>query len=163
MDEPRTQRPPLTDLIPIAIVKPDDEMTFEWLEDPHGYRGTGKRYVPVLADYADTIRDAVAGRAPDEFVFLPGRSVTGRSCASDFIRRVRLAQVPVTLSKMRTTWIVRLMKAHIPEAAICDAAGLSDLQHYVKYRERVSDISARAFEDQIRYAGTDTLPSLRVI
>lgn len=24
---------PLTDLIPIAVITPDDEMTFEWLED----------------------------------------------------------------------------------------------------------------------------------
>ena len=33
MDKPVKTRPPLTDLIPIAILKPDDEMTFEWLED----------------------------------------------------------------------------------------------------------------------------------
>lgn len=130
---------------------------------PHGYRGAGKRYVPVSADYADTLCDAIAGRAQDEFVFLPGDRVTGRSCASDFVRRVRLAHVPVTLSRMRTTWIVRLMKAHIPEAAICEASGLRDLQHYVKYRERVGAVSARAFENQIRYAGTDTPPALRAI
>ena len=32
MDKPVKKRP-LTDLIPIAVLKPDDEMTFEWLED----------------------------------------------------------------------------------------------------------------------------------
>lgn len=33
LDKPVKQRPPLTDLIPIAVLKPDDAMTFEWLED----------------------------------------------------------------------------------------------------------------------------------
>lgn len=130
---------------------------------PHGYRGADKRYVPVLSEYADTIRNAVCGRRPDEFVFLPGDRVTGRSCASDFVRRVRLAEVPVTLSRMRTTWIVRLMGAHIPESAICDAAGLRDLQHYVRYREHVGAATAQSFEDQIRYAGTANRPSLRAV
>ena len=32
LDKPVKTRPPLTDLIPIAIISPDDEMTFEWLE-----------------------------------------------------------------------------------------------------------------------------------
>lgn len=32
LDKPVKKRP-LTDLIPIAVLKPDDEMTFEWLED----------------------------------------------------------------------------------------------------------------------------------
>lgn len=33
MDRPTKKRPPLSDLIPIAVIAPDDEMSFEWLED----------------------------------------------------------------------------------------------------------------------------------
>lgn len=130
---------------------------------PHGYRGASARYVPVHTEYEQTIRDHVRGRDPEDFLFLPGERVTGRSCASDFVRRVHLPPVPVTLSRMRTTWIVRLMKAFIPESAICEVAGLRDLQHYAHYRDQVDTASAQAFEDQIRYAGASHLPRLRAI
>lgn len=130
---------------------------------PSGYRGAPHRFVPVSADYEDVVKDAVAHLDPDDLVFLPGNRVTGRSCASDFIRRLKLPEIQVTLSRMRATWIVRLMNAYIPEAAICDAAGLTDLQHYVHYRDTTGAVTSQVFQDQIRFAGVDQFPTLRAI
>ena len=33
LDKPKTTRPPITDLIPVAVISPDDAMTAEWLEE----------------------------------------------------------------------------------------------------------------------------------
>lgn len=33
LDKPKTTHPPITDLIPVAVISPDDAMTAEWLEE----------------------------------------------------------------------------------------------------------------------------------
>lgn len=32
LDKPKTTHPPITDLIPVAVISPDDAMTVEWLK-----------------------------------------------------------------------------------------------------------------------------------
>ncbi|MGX0630200.1 hypothetical protein ACUW8P_001309 [Corynebacterium afermentans] len=32
LDKRKTTHPPITDLIPVAVISPDDAMTVEWLE-----------------------------------------------------------------------------------------------------------------------------------
>jgi len=64
---------------------------------------------------------------------------------------------------MRTTWIVSLMREHVPESAICEASGLRDLQHYARFREVAKALSAREFDRQIRFAGTSNFPPLNAV
>ncbi|MGX0630208.1 integrase [Corynebacterium afermentans] len=130
---------------------------------PSGYRGAQSRYVPVHADYARFLESAIADLEPDDLVFLPGARKTGAKSASDFVGRMPTSRVPVTLSRMRTTWIVSLMRAHVPESAICEASGLRDLQHYARFREVAKAPSAREFDRQIRFAGTSNFPPLKAV
>lgn len=130
---------------------------------PSGYRGAPARYVPVHADYEKFLETAISGLGEDDFVFLPGARKVGAKPASDFVKRMRTPRVAVTLSRMRTTWIVGLMGAHVPESAICEASGLSDLQHYAQYRDLAGAASAREFDRQIRYAGASDFPPLKAV
>lgn len=133
---------------------------------PHGYRGAAARDVPLAIEYEDDLIESIKSLQRDDFVFMPGRAGSGSKCVSDFTKRAKHpVGVEVTATRLRTTWIVELMRRNIPESAICDAAGLQDLQHYVKYRGIARPATALDFRSAIR--GTtqtvSSFPPLRVV
>lgn len=117
---------------------------------PSGYRGSGPRETVVLADYEDTITSQVERYEPDTFLAMTNRSKAEVDLLWSFIQRAGTPEdVDVSLARMRSTWIVRLMDSLIPDSIITSCAGLSDLQHYRSYRPR-SDVGN--FRQRLRTA-----------
>ena len=47
------------------------------------------------------------------------------------------------MARARTTWLVNQIKKGVPETAVIEAAGLSDLQHYRQFLVEPTHVSAR--------------------
>jgi integrase len=83
-------------------------------------------------------REAVAGRAADEYVF---DVVTDRSdprILQSFIRRTRGSQLPVP-DRLRATWLMNQLIAGTPVDVLCSAAGLTTsytLRAYFPFLQR---------------------------
>lgn len=87
------------------------------------FHGPRPRSVPVRRITEDLLRQAIAGRAPDELVI--GQEVTRHNTAARVIGQAALYKVPhIEPARMRATWLADLMTDTIPLAVILQAAGL---------------------------------------
>jgi hypothetical protein len=94
------------------------------------FHGPRPRVVPVRRVAEKLVRDAIAGRAPDELVI--GRDIGRRNTAARIIDAAALYKVPhIEPSRMRTTWLADLMTDPIPLAVILQAAGLKSARTLV--------------------------------
>ena len=108
----------------------------------HGYRDTAPRKVPVLAEWEQTVSDAVGGAGANDLVLWPNRAhATTESVAAIVSRIGKPHAVAFDTRRLRTTWIVGHMRSLVPEPVICQAAGLTDLQHFAKWHE-TADVPA---------------------
>lgn len=111
---------------------------------PYGFRGAGPRAVPILDAF---YQDAVAVKTnyePEDYVFLPGRKSGSVDMIHSFLARAgRLHGMDLSLQRLRSNWIVHHMLRMVPEASICKAAGLADLQHYKQHRPDVDPMELR--------------------
>ncbi|WP_414123483.1 hypothetical protein [Corynebacterium nuruki] len=118
---------------------------------PHGYRGAGPRDVPVLAEWEDTLRAEIAGLAPDDRVFLPGRPTNSTSAVHNLLKET----TPVSgfrpdTRRLRTTWIVGHIYAEVPATALVEAAGVADLKHFEKWTNSVPGRTALEVRQWLR-------------
>ena len=111
----------------------------------HGYRGADPREVPVLADWEQVVRDAAGGAGTNDLVLWPNRAhATTESVAAIVSRIGKPHAVALDTRRLRTTWIVGHMRGLVPEPVICQAAGLTDLQHFAKWHETAEIPAERA-------------------
>lgn len=111
---------------------------------PSGYRGAGRRFVPVDHDWAGPIREAVErAKSPDSWLFRPERTTEGAGTVALFTKRSHRPSLAVDMSRARTTWIVTQVRRGVPESAVIEAAGLSDLQHYRRFLVSDEQTTAR--------------------
>lgn len=100
----------------------------------HGYRDTAPREVPVLAEWEQVVRDAAGGAGTNGLVLWPNRAhATTESVAAILGRIGKPHAVALDTRRLRTTWIVGHLHHNVPEAVVCQAAGLTDLQHYARW------------------------------
>lgn len=126
----------------IATLKASDVLVTEHgvFVYPRGYRGAPTREVVVMREFEKLIASAVDGLPSDSFVAFPQRT----SDSVDLITKYSLRygnpiDVQFSLPRLRATWVVMQMVAGIPDAVICSAAGMADLQHYKKYRPQLDE------------------------
>lgn len=111
---------------------------------PSGYRGAGRRFVPVDHEWAEPIREAVErAKGPDLWLFRPERTTKGAGTVALFTKRSHRPSLAVDLSRARTTWIVTQVRRGVPESAVIEAAGLKDLQHYRRFLVNEDQTTAR--------------------
>ncbi|KGF24113.1 tyrosine-type recombinase/integrase [Corynebacterium tuscaniense] len=134
---------------------------------PSGYRGAGRRFVPVDHDWAQPIRDAVErAKSPDSWLFRPERTTSSAGTVALFLKRSHRPSLAVDMSRARTTWIVTQVRRGVPESAVIEAAGLSDLQHYRKFLVNEDQTTAREARSLLhggpkREAGRTSLTVIR--
>lgn len=122
-------------------VETDDTGTVVY---PSGYRGAGPRFVPVDHEWADVIREAVERSVSGEsWLFRPERTTEGAGTVALFTKRSHRPSLAVDMSRARTTWIVTQVRRGVPESAVIEAAGLSDLQHYRRFLVSDEQTTAR--------------------
>lgn len=122
-------------------VETDDTGTVVY---PSGYRGAGRRFVPVDHDWAQPIREAVERAVSEEsWLFRPERTTEGAGTVALFTKRSHRSSLAVDMSRARTTWIVTQVRRGVPESAVIEAAGLSDLQHYRRFLVSDEQTTAR--------------------
>ena len=111
---------------------------------PSGYRGASKRFVPVDHEWAQPIREAVERSTSGEaWLFRPERTTEGAGTVALFLKRSHRPSLSVDMARARTTWIVTQVRRGVPESAVIEAAGLSDLQHYRKFLVNEAQTTAR--------------------
>lgn len=111
---------------------------------PWGYRGAEKRFVPVEEEWAPTRRAAVVEAESDSaWLFRPLRSTADSGTVATFTKRSPHKGTVIDVNRARTTWIVNQCKKGVPESAVCEAAGLTDLQHYRRFLLDPENVSAR--------------------
>ena len=111
---------------------------------PSGYRGAGPRFVPVDHEWAQPIREAVErAKDLDSWLFRPERTTSSAGTVALFLKRSHRPSLAVDMSRARTTWIVTQVRRGVPESAVIEAAGLSDLQHYRRFLVSEEQTTAR--------------------
>ncbi|CAB0931186.1 tyrosine recombinase XerC [Corynebacterium diphtheriae] len=111
----------------------------------HGYRNTAPREVPVLAEWEQIVGEAAASAGTNGLVLWPNRAhATTESVAAIVSRIGKPHAVSLDTRRLRTTWIVGHMRGLVPEPVICQAAGLTDLQHFAKWHETAEIPAGRA-------------------
>lgn len=134
---------------------------------PSGYRGAGRRFVPVDHEWVQPIREAVErAKDLDSWLFRPERTTSSAGTVALFTKRSHRPSLAVDMSRARTTWIVTQVRRGVPESAVIEAAGLSDLQHYRKFLVNAEQITAREARSLLhggpsREAGRTSLTVIR--
>lgn len=126
----------------IATLKASDVLVTEHgvFVYPRGYRGAPPREVVVMREFEKLIASAVDGLPPDSFVAFPQRTSDSVELITKYsLRYGNPIDVQFSLPRLRATWVVMQMVAGIPDAVICSAAGMADLQHYKKYRPQLDE------------------------
>lgn len=111
---------------------------------PWGYRGADKRFVPVEAEWAGVVAQAVEDAASKtEWLFRPLRTTADSGTVATFTKRSPHKGTVLDMARARTTWLVNQVKKGVPETAVVEAAGLTDLQHYRQFLVELTHVSAR--------------------
>ncbi len=96
--------------------------------------GPRARFVPVLAEWEDMVADAAMAAAdPAQFLFRADRQKTHRHLVANFVDKSVACEIPVSSQRMRATWLVTHMAAHVRVDALMMAAGVSSLEALTRY------------------------------
>jgi hypothetical protein len=85
------------------------------------------RNVPLLRRWERAVLRRARELAPDEFMFLPGRTGAGKNLIWNFVARGG-GLIYVQTQRMRSTWVVTHMTARSPLPALVEAAGVDSLE-----------------------------------
>ncbi|WP_223694852.1 hypothetical protein [Leifsonia poae] len=96
-------------------------------------RGESPRRVPVLSPWESVLQRAVAERANGDLLFQGYRLEEYPPRAIQTFLSEHPARVRPTVSRLRTSWIVRHLNAGVPVAALVRAAGLAHAGGLEKY------------------------------
>jgi len=101
--------------------------------------GARPRKVPVLSPWDTTLERAVSGRAASELLFQGYRLEEYPPRAIQTFLTEHPGRVRPTVSRLRTSWIVRHLNNGVPVAALVQAAGLAHaggLEKYLAFSEQ---------------------------
>lgn len=107
----------------------------------------GRRLVPVLVEWEDTLARVLATVEPGQFVFRPDRAKAGKNTVTEFVAKNTQPEVHFQSQRVRATWIVRHLRAGTPLQALLDPAGVKDIEafgRYVKFLPQVDRASGRS-------------------
>ncbi len=91
------------------------------------------RSIPVTSRWSEAVADA-AGRAHDDYLFMPGRTPANRNVVTNALaRQPRLRGEVLSASRLRTTWIVGHLNAGVSLRSLLDAAGLTSTAALDRY------------------------------
>lgn len=102
-------------------------------------RGENPRRVPVLSPWETVLQRSVAGRHADDLLFQGYRLEEYPPRAIQTFLTEHPSRVRATVSRLRTSWIVRHLNAGVPVAALVKAAGLAHaggLEKYLGFAEQ---------------------------
>jgi hypothetical protein len=111
-----------------------------------------KRRVVVTAEFEEIIATHVKDLAPEVFVFLPQRSRTENDVVSAFVARTLHPKrtPPVTVRRLRNTWLVAQMVNRVDVLTLMEAAGLQSLESISRLAQFVPRPTADQRDAQLR-------------
>ncbi|MFE4951092.1 hypothetical protein ACFQ9V_13400 [Leifsonia sp. NPDC056665] len=95
--------------------------------------GANARRIPVLSPWETVLQRAAAARAPEDLLFQGYRLEEYPPRAIQNFLTEHPGRVRPTVSRLRTSWIVRHLNAGVPVAALVQAAGLAHAGGLEKY------------------------------
>lgn len=110
-----------------------------------------RRTVPVRRGWERQVAKRSAELDPSDFLFLPGRTGAGKNLVSNWVKRADCT-VHVTTQRLRSTWLVSQMAAHIPLPELVDAAGVDSLEALTRYLQFVPRLAAEDAARALRAA-----------
>lgn len=100
------------------------------------------RTVPVLNEWDEAFRTYKLEQHPDSDYILCPQSARRNQIISERLSVIgTVTGIPQpNMRRMRTTWIVEHLNNHVPDAAICAAAGIKTLKNYEHYRPDTTSV-----------------------
>ncbi|MCA1693523.1 MAG: hypothetical protein LC749_01650 [Actinobacteria bacterium] len=117
--------------------------------------GRRARVVPVLSEW-EGILLAAAERVGDQRLFLPNRDGHTRNLVSNFVAKLSKEKPGLSVTRMRASWIVRLLNGGIKTNVLMTVAGVADpeaLARYVQFMDPVPTEDAHATIRALSRAG----------
>lgn len=106
--------------------------------------GDRGRAVPVLAEHEGVVADlAVAAWKSDMFLFRPKRVVRESRVLSDMLHKAKNKPFPVSVQRLRATWIVTHLNAETPVQALLSASGIETLGALGRFYDYVPAVEAK--------------------
>ena len=99
------------------------------------------RIVPVLNEWDQALRDHKQHHPDNEYILCPQSTRRNQTISErlSVIGTINGITQP-NMRRMRTTWIVEHLNNHLPDAAICTAAGIKTLKNYEHYRPETTSV-----------------------
>ncbi|MFT3860028.1 tyrosine-type recombinase/integrase [Micropruina sp.] len=114
-------------------------------------RGRSAREVPVLAEHEAILIELVQNVDPDDYAFAPGRTNRSSSVVQAFIQGTNRDEgIHPNPRRLRATWLVRHLSNGVPVAALCRAAGLTNLRAYEKWLRTLPEMDDAEFRHLVR-------------
>lgn len=99
--------------------------------------GSNPRAVPVRITYEKVLAEVAASAwKPDQYLFRPNRTSVHSNGVNNFLSRSVAVPFPVSMQRLRTTWIINHLAAGVPIPAVRQAAGIrqrSGLRRYLDF------------------------------
>lgn len=99
--------------------------------------GSNPRVVPVRQDWEDVLATvAQAAWKPEMYLFRPNRQTITANSVYNFLCRSQAVPFPISMQRMRTTWIINHLAAGVSIPAVRQAAGIrqrSGLRRYLDF------------------------------
>lgn len=117
-------------------------------------RGDAPRDVPVSREWEQTLIGLVAAVrpiAPDAYAFSPGRTNRKTTVIQNFVKSTnRNPGISPHPQRLRATWMVNLIKAGVPPAALAKAAGLTNLRSYERWLYAYPEVDTTEYRNLMR-------------
>ena len=116
--------------------------------------GRRPRLVTVLAAWEGDAASCVAGRDPDEYVLVPGRTDGAfKNVCTKFVSNTTGVIKPSS-QRLRATWLVHHLAVGTPVKVLLEAAGIGSLNALTRYIQFVPDVdpsvARRRLRDEMR-------------
>lgn len=114
-------------------------------------RGRAERDVPVLAEHEEVLIELVQNVDQGDYAFAPGRTNRASSVVQGFIQGTNRDEgIQPNPRRLRATWLVRHLHNGVPAAALCRAAGLTNLRAYERWLCTLPKMDDAEFRQLVR-------------
>lgn len=113
----------------------------------------GERVIPMYEKYVYLLLVAGETHTAGEYVLRPNRTcrepdeITGRTMRNDYDCGLR-----PQVKALRVTWIVQALRDGIPDAVICQCAGIKTMKAFEKYRPDIDASTVRTMRRMVHRA-----------
>lgn len=114
--------------------------------------GDRPRIVPVRIEWEDTLATlAQAALRRDMYLFRPGRRSITPNSVYNFVSRSKNRPFPISMQRLRTTWIINHLAAGVPVPVVRNAAGIHSRTGMRRYLDFLAEPDPDTVRQSLRH------------